>query len=219
MKYPILTSALRAAMSSAMSLTVSLAIALALLTLLTVAQTTIQPALAQSTPWTLDNDTSELSFVTIKAEHIAEVHTFSAMSGTLDESGELTLTIELASVDTLIPIRDERMREMLFETNIFPEATVNAQVDMSNLQNMSPGTTQLADFDFTLTLRGESNSYNAQVMLLRTRNGVVATTLKPVVVTAGSFGLTAGIERLREVAGLPSISAAVPFTFTVSFAQ
>jgi hypothetical protein len=43
--------------------------------------------------------------------------------------------------------------------------------------------------------------------------------LKPIVVTADEFGLQAGIEALREVAGLPSISRAVPISFTVLFDQ
>ena len=30
--------------------------------------------------WSLDNDASSLSFVTVKAEHVAEVHTFDSLS-------------------------------------------------------------------------------------------------------------------------------------------
>jgi len=69
---------------------------------------------------------------------------------------------------------------------------------------------------FDLSMRGDSNSYTAQLMLLRTSDGVIASTLKPVIVTADSFGLLDGVEALREVAGLPSISRAVPVSFTVT---
>ena len=66
--------------------------------------------------WTLDNAGSRLSFVSIKATNVAEVHTFDALSGSVGGDGHARVVIQLASVNTLIPIRDERMREMLFQT-------------------------------------------------------------------------------------------------------
>ena len=177
----------------------------------------VMPAAAQEFPWQLDNAASRLSFVTTKASHVAEVHSFGYMSGSLSGSGDLTLTIELASVDTLIPIRDERMQAMLFETDLFPEARVTAQVDMAAIGTMAVGTSTTADIDFTLSMHGASGDYRAELLLLRTATGVVATTLKPIVVSADTFDFLDGIERLREVAGLPSISRTVPVTFTVSF--
>jgi len=38
-----------------------------------------------------------------------------------------------------------------------------------------------------------------------------------VVVNASLFNLADGVEALREIAGLPSISAAVPVSFVLSF--
>ena len=176
------------------------------------------PMVAQG-QWALDNDASRLSFVSTKAEHLAEVHTFGYLTGSLDEAGALAVTIELASVDTLIPIRDERMQSLLFETDIFPEATVSATVDMAAITAMAVGSSDLAEVDFTLAMRGASATYTAEVMLLRTVTGVVATTLKPIVVSADTFDLLDGVERLREVAGLPGISRTVPVSFTVSFTE
>jgi len=43
------------------------------------------------------------------------------------------------------------------------------------------------------------------------------TTLAPLIITAESVGLVAGVESLREIAGLPSISRTVPVTFSVKF--
>ena len=71
--------------------------------------------------------------------------------------------------------------------------------------------------DFTLELRDQSQTYNATVLVSRQEAGLMATTLKPIVVNAESFDLVAGVEALREVAGLPSISRAVPVSFTVVF--
>ena len=82
-----------------------------------------------SAHWSLNNEASTLSFVTVKAEHVAEVHTFDVLSGEIDDDGNVDITIELASVNTLIPIRNERMQAMLFETNLFPQGNIEAQID------------------------------------------------------------------------------------------
>jgi len=174
---------------------------------------------AAQAQWSLNNDASSLSFVTVKAEHVAEVHTFDMLSGTIGDAGDVTITIELVSVNTLIPIRNERMQEMLFETNLFPEATITGSINLGALTAMDAGASIARQIDFNLDLHGESMALAADVQITRTGEGVVVSTLKPVVVTADSFSLTAGVERLREVAGLPSISRAVPVSFTVVFEQ
>lgn len=169
--------------------------------------------------WSLNNGASTLSFVSTKAEHVAEVHTFDVLSGEIADDGSVSVTIELASVNTLIPIRNERMQAMLFETNLFPEATIEANIDLDALAAMPPGGSETMQLNFSLSMRDTSRSYTADVMVTRLEDALVATTLKPIVVTADDFGLQTGVEALREVAGLPSISRAVPVSFTVLFDQ
>lgn len=172
-----------------------------------------------SAHWSLNNDASTLSFVTVKAEHVAEVHTFDVLSGEIDDEGKVEITIELASVNTLIPIRNERMQAMLFETNLFPEGNIEADIDLDGITAMEPGSSEAMQLNFSLSMHDTSRSYTAEVRVTRLADGVQATTLKPVVVTAEEFGLQSGVEALREVAGLPSISRAVPVSFTVVFDQ
>ncbi len=169
--------------------------------------------------WSLDNDASSLSFITVKAEHVAEVHSFDVLSGTIDDDGGVEITIQLASVNTLIPIRNERMQEMLFETNLFPQATIAGTINLDLLTDMSFGASLARTIDFELSLHGETVDLAADVQITRTEEGAVVSTLKPIVVMADSFALTEGVEKLREVAGLPSISRAVPVSFTLVFEQ
>ena len=169
--------------------------------------------------WSLDNEASTLSFVTVKADHVAEVHTFDVLSGSIGDAGEIEIKIELASVNTLIPIRNERMQALLFETNLFPDAIVTGTVDIEALAALEPGASQSLDVEFEFSLHGTSNTLRANLLVIRTNDGIVASTLKPIIVTADSAGLVAGVEALREIAGLPSISRAVPVSFTVVFEQ
>ncbi len=170
-----------------------------------------------SAQWTLSNEASTLSFVTVKADHVAEVHTFDELSGAIGEDGSVSIEIALASVNTLVPIRNERMQSMLFETDLFPRATITSQINSDGLANMALGSSEEIGLDFTLELHNQSQTYNATVLVSRQEAGLIATTLKPIVVNAESFDLVAGVEALREVAGLPSISRAVPVSFTVVF--
>ena len=169
--------------------------------------------------WSLDNEASSLSFVTVKAEHVAEAHSFDRLSGTIGDNGDVEITIELASVNTMIQIRNERMQEMLFETNMFPEATISGSIDLDALTDMDAGASTARQIDFELSLHGQNVALAADVQITRTGEGVVVSTLKPIIVMSDAFALTAGVEKLREVAGLPSISRAVPVSFTVVFEQ
>ena len=169
--------------------------------------------------WELDNDASTLSFVTVKADHVGEVHTFDRLSGDINDDGSIEISIELASVNTLIDIRNERMQNMLFETNLFPQATISGEIDLDAVTDMDAGVSRTISVDFDLDIHGESNSYTADVLVTRTESGVLASTVKPIIVIADTHGLVNGVEALREVAGLPSISRAVPVSFNVVFEQ
>ena len=117
--------------------------------------------------WSLVNDSSTLSFVTIKADHVGEVHTFDLMAGSIDDDGTVEIVVELASVNTLIDIRNERMQNMLFETSIFPEARITGNIDVAAVTAMSTGSTQAMQIPFELDIHGETNSYNALLNKMR----------------------------------------------------
>ena len=175
----------------------------------------VSPAFAS---WSLDNEASLLSFVSIKAGDVAEVHTFRELAGSVGRDGAFSLTIQLASVDTLIPIRDERMREMLFNIAEFPTASLTGKLDMREIESLAPGSTTTLTVDFVLDLHGRQAPMQADLLVVRlSPSRLLISARKPVVVNASGFDLGEGIERLREVVGLPSISQAVPVSCVLSF--
>ena len=66
--------------------------------------------------WNLVNEESRINFISIKASDIAEIHTFKELSGSVKNNGQAQVVINLSSSETLIPIRNERMGNLLFET-------------------------------------------------------------------------------------------------------
>lgn len=168
--------------------------------------------------WTLDSEASSLSFVSIKNDAIAEVHHFTDLSGAVSDKGIATLTIGLASVETGIPIRNERMQKLLFETSDFAEATASLSVDMTALAALGTGEDLALDSEVSLKLHGISTTLPAKLLVTRLDNDRYrVATVQPVIVSAPVFKLAEGIEALREVAGLKAIGTGVPVTLSLTF--
>ncbi len=170
--------------------------------------------------WRLDAANSSVGFATIKNGVVGEGHHFSELSGTIDAQGRAQLKIGLASVDTGIPIRDERMRGLLFEVATFPSATVATEVPLADIEPLAVGSSMQVPLTLTLKLHGSETTLAAVVRVQRLdARHVLVSTVKPVLVSADDVGLAAGIEKLREIAGLQSISPAVPVSVVLAFVR
>lgn len=170
--------------------------------------------------WEVDGGKSAVSFVSTKAINVAEVHKFTDMSGGIESNGQVNVAIGLSSVDTSIELRDDRMRDMLFETGTYGTASISAQVDGEKLDSMQPGTSVEMTVEGVLSLHGESRPLVIEAVVARVGDhALLVTSKKPVIINAPEFKLGEGVEALREIAGLPSISLAVPVSFVLAFNQ
>lgn len=165
----------------------------------------------------LNKDASQVNFVSVKNEHIAESHSFDEFSGTLSAEGKLKIDINLMSVNTMIPIRNERMQKMLFEVSNFAVASFVADIDKS-LTDMPVGLSKNVSIDGNLTIKDKTVPVTFLVNITSLADGKInATTIKPTIISASQFGLDAGINALQEIAMLKSITKSVPLTFSVTF--
>lgn len=168
--------------------------------------------------WVLNGEQSALSFVSTKAINIAEVHRFGTLSGGVDAEGHVSVTIDLGSVDTAIELRDDRMREMLFDTAQYPTAEVAAKIDSAALEALGPGEATDMAVEANLSLHGNERPVTMDVKVARVGDhSLIVTTNRPVIVNAPEFALGEGVEALRAIAGLDSISLAVPVSFVLAF--
>jgi hypothetical protein len=171
-------------------------------------------ALAQ---WDLDGDRSAVQFMSVKNASVAELHHFRSITGGISDTGAAQIALDLDSVETLVPIRNQRMRELLFETVRFPAAMLRAEVP-SSLSELPMGETRDTSIEVEVDLHGVKQSYIAEVLVTRLNDGALQVVIsQPIVVKAADFGLEAGIEVLREVAGLQNISTAVPVSGQLVF--
>jgi hypothetical protein len=170
--------------------------------------------------WNLDADRSHLAFVSIKAKDVAEVHTFKEMTGRVGDDGKVSVSMMLDSVETLIPIRNERMRELLFETTDYKEAVLDATIDPAIISGMNAGDVATITAEGYLSLHGQVQQMTLVLQAAKVAdNTVVVAAAKPLIVDAAKFGMSEGVEKLREIAGLASISNAVPVTFALTFVE
>lgn len=168
-------------------------------------------ALPAQANWYLDNESSRLSFTSTKNANIAEVHRFLTLHGKVDRTGLAELEVELESVSTGIALRDERIREQVFNIEQFPRAKINAQLDLGPISDLAPGAQLELRLPLVVQLHGKSHSYRAELLATRLdERRFQVVTLEPLVVNAQDFDLTPGFSALRSAAGLSAVSLAVP---------
>ncbi|MEP1471447.1 MAG: YceI family protein [Halieaceae bacterium] len=172
-------------------------------------------ALAQ---WELDNDRSAVNFISVKNSAIAETHSFTSLVGFIGADGKVQLGIDLDSVETLIPIRNERMRELLFETARFPAANLNTQVAPGILQAATEGGVVTTDIPVKLSLHDKEIELAVPVVVVGESGGLLRVlSSRPVILNAADFGLDKGVQALQEIAGLDAISTAIPVSIHLVF--
>lgn len=168
--------------------------------------------------WKLVDEDSRLSFASIKQGSIAETHHFKRLTGNIADSGAASIAVPLATVETDIPIRNERMQKLLFDTAKHARASVTAQVDIAELEALEPGQTTKIDTDLQLSIRGTGHTESAQLQVTMLKDGrLLVSTVSPVMLNAADYQLLEGIEKLRQIAGLDSISPVVPVTVKLVF--
>ena len=168
--------------------------------------------------WHLVNEESKLNFISIKATNIAEIHSFKKVSGSVKENGEAQLSINLASLETLIPIRNERMGKLLFETKIYPSAFFKLEVDLEKILLTEVGKSSEVEYRGMFGLKNKQFPLLVKLKVTRLNDqSFSVSSSEPLLLNADRLGLSNGIESLRAVAGLPSISKSVSVTFSLMF--
>ena len=168
--------------------------------------------------WTLDPAGSRLSYVSIKAGEVAEANRFDTLSGSVAEDGTASLDIDLASVNTGVDIRNERMRDIFFAVADFPKANVTAKLDPAAFSGLAVGQSLTRPLKATVAIKGMEQAIEAEVLVTRvSTDRVTVVPTAPVIITTDMFGLTDELGELRALAQLPSITPAVPVTFTLAF--
>ena len=164
--------------------------------------------------WEVDPTGSHIGFASVKNDLIAENHTFTEVTGRVSVAGEANIKVTLASVETLIPLRNERMQTMLFNIAKFPQATITSEVPVNELSLMATGESSVLDIELLIDLHGKELKKSVPVKVTSIGdNGFDVSSLGPIILHASQFALSDSVYALRKIAGLQSIDLMVPVTF------
>ena len=162
--------------------------------------------------WAL-SDESRISLTSTKNGLVSETHSLAAIKGGVSGEGTVELQFDLRAIETNIPIRNERMQTWLFSDEPVARLSANVEAALSAKENAFT-------IDQTLTLEANGNTVMLDVPLGVVREGdAVAKVAGQLVIDVADFGYAPGIEKLREVAGLKSISTEVPVNVKLVFVR
>lgn len=175
---------------------------------------------AQNADWTSENN--QIRFLSIKVTQqknsITEESQFTQSKAMLAKDGKFTLTIDLSSVKTNIDIRDQRLRDWVFETAKFKEATISAEVDADAVNNLAVGQSLVLKQPLVLDIRGLQIKLNAELNVLRSaEDKLQVSTLTPVILDTKQMNMAQGVKQLVDVMALFSIVEQVPVSFSGEF--
>ncbi|MDG2493378.1 YceI family protein [Luminiphilus sp. nBUS_07] len=162
---------------------------------------------------------SEVGYVSIKNNAIAENNYFSGVTGSLNKKGQLKVSIDLSTVETQVDIRNQRMRDLFFEITQYPEAVVTAQLDMQELAQVESGAPLELVKPFTLSLHGVESTAEAHLRIVSVGGRAWVSTVQPILISAADFGLEGGVAALRKIAGLEAIAAVVPVSVNLKLVK
>ena len=172
---------------------------------------------AYAAEWQLNQERSAINYLsskqaTAETSLIFESNLFREFSGSIDGS-QIELVIELNSLDTKIPIRDERIAEHVFLSKQYPQAIVSATLD--DIEELAYARKQI---EATLTLRGQTRSLQAELIVERSNPRTLQIqTVTPVLIDANAYGMLEGFAKLKELAGLMQIPMTIPVSLHLVF--
>lgn len=162
---------------------------------------------------------SSVSYVSIKNSSIAENNRFTRVTGSITDDGDVSIAIDLSSVETRVDIRNQRMRDLFFEVADHPQAIITTSLSEMDLAQISAGAPLERELPLTVSLHGSEAKVDARLRAVATGGQLYVTTLDPILLYAGDFGLEPGVAMLQELAGLSAISRAVPVSVDLRLVQ
>ena len=166
--------------------------------------------------WQLVPDDSIVAYGSIKANVAGEVNTFNKIEGAIVADGQAMISIELTSVNTNVDIRNQRMIKYVFGDNT--KAVLTTQLDMEAIKALSIADTATMEVEGVLSFLGEDIDVDTNFFVVKLSDSkILATTDSMIMMQTEELGVNAGLDKLMELAKLPSITRVSPITLRFVF--
>ncbi|MEH8019395.1 YceI family protein [Rheinheimera muenzenbergensis] len=176
-------------------------------------------SLASAANWQLDNSGSSLHFVSVKNDVVAETHQFNQLTGQWD-GNSVSIQIPVSSLETQIPIRNERIWQYVLQAETFAAISVSATLAEADTAKLATGQSMVVTLPLKVTIAAETTEVIAAVRITKlSDNSLAAASVAPIMLNTNSFKLTAGVAKLQQLAGLKRIDPLLPVSFNVQFTK
>lgn len=170
--------------------------------------------------WILDG--ADIRFYSTKTDKndndIVEEGVFNTYFGYLDKQGNLKMEIELDSVETDISIRNQRIKEWLFETERFPKVEIQSQIDYDWINTLGVHKEVSKVQPLTISFHGKTIQTEASLKIIKLDNNTInVMTQEPIHLNLLELEMMQGLNSLTEVMNLKSIGYLVPVKFQGNF--
>lgn len=151
---------------------------------------------------------------------VTEQSRFTASQAVLGKDGGFKMEVDLSSVNTGIEIRDQRLKDWVFETAKFAKANVTGTVDVDAVSKLAVGETINLKQPLVLDIHGKQLNLEADLAAQRiSADKIMVSTLSPVLLDIKAMDMVGGVAQLVEVMGLSSIVEQVPVSFNAEFTR
>ena len=156
---------------------------------------------------------SSISFATIKKQYIIEPAVVNNIQGKYSNK-TFNVSIDFNNIDTINPVRDNRLNELFFNTKLYPTVKIQGHFDIESIKSPISKTTIKANVDFY----GHTKEIAIPVIIHKTEEMMTVSSYKPIIVKASDFGVPAkNLTNLAATVGGFSISEAVPLNINLTF--
>ncbi|MFK8033735.1 MAG: YceI family protein [Hyphomicrobiales bacterium] len=167
--------------------------------------------------WKSVPEESSIAFGSVKKDTVGEVHHFETVNGTVADSGEISITIDLASVETNIDIRNERIAKHVFQDGA-ATAVISGTIGMEEVNALKAGETAIVDIEAKLAFAGGETDIEAEMLVARlSENRVLVTTADFIMMPTADLGIDEGVNMLMKLAKLPGITRVTPVAVRLVF--
>ncbi len=175
------------------------------------------PVFAGGAVWKSVEDQSRVAFGSVKNDTNGEVHHFNTVSGTVKDTGELKLTVDLASIETNIDIRNERITKHVFQEGK-AQAVITGEIEMDEINSIKQGETKVLEIQATLAFAGIENDIDVEMLVARLSDDrVLVTTADFMMLSTDDLGIDDGINVLQQLAKLSGITRVTPVAIRMVF--
>lgn len=181
---------------------------------LAIAVLAISPSL-YAAGYVVDEANSNVNFSVTKVQYVIEPAEFKKVSGTVSASGEVEIEVDINSVYSNNNIRDNRLVNMFFQTEMFPTAVISGEVDPKVFNSKQP---QRMKIPAVLEWFDHTEEITLDVLVAPVSNGgLVVTSMSPNIIDAKKFGVPSDhLEALRNVCNKISIADKAAVNFVLS---